>query len=148
MAISYPRECSSCKRVYSSRSTYSGHQRNCAKYAAVYIVARKREEEAVEKLLVSDPITSHDSVIPEPLVIPVPDAVTRSRFITDKATFYVVQTAHSFNCGLNVYKVGRTIDMPSRMRGYPKGSLVILQLLCKDAESFEHHILALLLDAD
>lgn len=154
--IVYPRHCKSCHRSYLNRSSFCNHRKKCAEYTAELVMETEKKEEALSKLrsvraykkpsaveLVDETIQSA-----EILAIPVPDAIARARYISNKATFYVVQTAHSFNCGLNVYKVGRTIDMNSRMRGYPKGSIAILQLLCRDAESFEQHMIASLMQAD
>jgi len=148
--IVYPRTCIACCRSYLNRSSFCNHRKKCPEYTAARIIDRERHEKAENKLreTLVNTLPEEITASTEPLDIPVPDAVTRAQYISDKATFYVVQTAHSFNCGLNIYKVGRTIDMNSRIKGYPKGSLVILQLLCRDAERFEKHIITLLMQAD
>jgi len=143
MVIKYPRECVSCKHTYISCKTFSKHKVHCARYMAENILAKKNEDRVIEQYL-------HDNPLPEVTqqVAPTPDTTTRIQYLEKCTTFYVVQTAHSFRCGLNVYKIGRTAEMQTRIKGYPKGTIIILQLLCLDATFFEDHIKTLLLSSE
>lgn len=127
--IEYPRSCEACNGVYTQRTNFSRHLSNgvC-----------ERKQNAL----------NHGNNKPMTMNLPFPDATTRSEYLDKCNTFYIVQTPHSFNCGLNVYKIGQTINMNNRKGGYPKGSIVILQLLCRDALFFEQHVKNLLLDAE
>lgn len=54
---------------------------------------------------------------------------------------YIVQTPHSFAGDLNVFKVGKTRDMMQRKSGYPKGTHIIAQFACINADKLEKKLL-------
>lgn len=126
----YPKRCLLCSTEYMNKNSFHAHKKKgvCAR--------RIRETNSNVELTKSI------------IHVAKPSATTRSEYLDKCNTFYIVQTPHSFNCGLNVYKIGQTINMNNRKGGYPKGSIVILQLLCRDALFFEQHVKNLLLNAE
>lgn len=144
MVILYPRQCTECNRSYRNRFSYSGHKKKCERYrhrnAKVEVVQQPEIDEipcSVEQIEQEKLTCSVERIIEQEISFDIPSLQI---YLKTCSTFYVLQTPHSYTCGLNVYKIGRTTDMTSRKGGYPKGSIIIQQLLCRDSHHFERYV--------
>lgn len=64
--------------------------------------------------------------------------------ITYGEYIYLIQERESIRCGDNVYKIGMTVQEPNkRMKGYPKGSKLLLTIIVKDAKQSENDLKAI-----
>ena len=58
-----------------------------------------------------------------------------------KEFIYIMQTPEFSKTEVNVYKLGRTLDIKRRMKKYPKGTDILFSIPCKDSIKCETELL-------
>lgn len=167
--IGYPRLCAECNLLYAHRSSFSRHfsSGKCKSTQAGSRTIIHNEKQSSRQIINAENVTminqdaklieeklelqkkldqeklelqkKLDEMKAELEIYKLQEGREPKKALTD--IIYILQTRHSFAADMNVFKVGKTKNMSSRLGGYPKGSHVIAQFACINADVLETKLL-------
>lgn len=152
MIISYPRQCSKCKKSYSSKSTYSKHYtlgtcettqskatreaQNTNNVNGANTVIINNQFHDTQKDMKQLELQNKDLKELNERIIRENERLKAENLTGPLEKFdgglYLVQTARFLQAKENVYKIGRSERFDRRLHGYEKGYRVVYFCLCAD----------------
>lgn len=157
--ITYPRTCELCNHTYKNCPNFSRHRKDCKRFQQAVDVDEVCQLVSIEDAEGDDDVAVRMKEIEQRNVelekernLAIQElALLKLQYTTVKSAHYVYlkeqwiylcQTTHCFELHNNVFKIGRTLDMEKRKRGYPKGTIFFVGLRCIDAIMLENALIA------